>query len=76
MGDDISIDERTIANLERKVADLRAALRPLARPVHWLPPGTENSDYLGSPISGLGAHLTPTVAECRAAARILGLTDD
>lgn len=66
-------DER-IAALQAIIAELRAALKPLARPVPWFPDGKEDDVYLGTQIAGLDNDVTPSVGECRRAAELLART--
>lgn len=57
MGDELTLDERVIARLERRVQDLERALRPFAELGFAAPPNTETVPALTS--------------DCRRAARVL-----
>ncbi len=54
-----------------RVAELESALRPLARCVPWLPDGTEDDVYLGTQLRGMDNDVTPSIGQCRRAAKLL-----
>jgi hypothetical protein len=56
---------------KEKLAKAIELLRPLARPARWFWDNERDDIYLGTQLQGIAIDVTPTVGECRAAARFL-----
>lgn len=54
-----------------RIAELEEALRPLADVTYWIEPNVTDDVYLGTQLNGVDNDVTPTIGECRLAARLL-----